>query len=127
MARITVEDCLDKESNRFALVQLAAKRTKQILQGGKVVLEESAKNKAVVTALREIAEGNVRFMTEAELEEQQRKIAEEQRAREEARAAAAAAQAALTPDSLFKSPSEVAAAAQNGGSNGAHDESTPDA
>ncbi|MFO0003208.1 MAG: DNA-directed RNA polymerase subunit omega, partial [bacterium] len=33
MARITVEDCLTQENNRFALVQLASKRTKQLLQG----------------------------------------------------------------------------------------------
>ena len=65
MARITVEDCLTKETNRFALVLLASKRTKQILRGGKTLVTDS-KNKAVVTALREIAAGKVRFMTEEE-------------------------------------------------------------
>ena len=67
MARITVEDCLTKENNRFALVQLASKRTKQLLSGAKSVNVESKSNKAVVTALREIAAGRVRFMTEEEI------------------------------------------------------------
>lgn len=66
MARITVEDCLTKENNRFALVQLAAKRTKQILGGSKALVASS--NKAVVTSLREIADGRVRFMTPDEAE-----------------------------------------------------------
>jgi len=97
MARITVEDCLTKETNRFALVQLAAKRTKQILQGGKVVLEEPSSNKAVVTALREIAGGQVRFMTEAEREEARERALAEQAARE-----AQVPTPVMTPDSLFK-------------------------
>ena len=65
MARITVEDCLTQENNRFALVQLASKRTKQLLQGSTALISDR-KNKAVVTALREIADGQVRFMNEAE-------------------------------------------------------------
>jgi DNA-directed RNA polymerase subunit omega len=76
MARITVEDCLTKENNRFALVQLASKRTKQLLQGSSAQITDK-KNKAVVTALREIAEGRVRFMTPDEA-----KAYEEERARE---------------------------------------------
>jgi DNA-directed RNA polymerase subunit omega len=68
MARITVEDCLTKQTNRFALVHLASKRTKQLLQGATVVLDEGCDNKAVVTSLREIAEGKVRFLTEEEAE-----------------------------------------------------------
>ena len=63
MARITVEDCLVQENNRFALVQLASKRTKQLLGGARTLTQEAKGNKAVVTALREIAEGVVRFMT----------------------------------------------------------------
>ena len=68
MARITVEDCLRKENNRFALVLLAAKRTKQLLKGSRPLTAE-VKNKPVVNALREIAEGKVRFMTEEEKKE----------------------------------------------------------
>jgi DNA-directed RNA polymerase subunit omega len=57
MARITVEDCLKKINNRFALVMLAAKRTKQLLQGAKPLV--NVDNREVVTALREIAAGKV--------------------------------------------------------------------
>jgi len=69
MARITVEDCLTKETNRFSLVLLASKRTKQLLRGARVVLTEKRDNKHIVTSLREIAEGKVRFMTEEEARE----------------------------------------------------------
>ena len=65
MARITVEDCLEKEPNRFALVILASRRAKEVLAGFPLLID-SSENKQVVTALREIAAGKVRFMTEAE-------------------------------------------------------------
>ena len=65
MARITVEDCLQTENNRFALVQLASKRTRQLLAGALSLVQ--SKNKMVVTSLREIADGGVRFKTEADL------------------------------------------------------------
>lgn len=68
MARITVEDCLEKMNNRFALVLLAAQRAKQLLTGASTVTGEAKENKAVVAALREIAEGKVRFMTEEEVQ-----------------------------------------------------------
>lgn len=107
MARITVEDCLAKENNRFSLVQLAAKRTKQILSGSKPLISDSRANKAVVTSLREIADGKVRFMTPEEALAAKEAAAIQQReeaARQaEAAAAAAAAQVASTSslDSLF--------------------------
>lgn len=85
MARITVEDCLVQENNRFSLVQLASKRTKQILQGSPIQITDK-RNKSVVTALREIADGKVRFMTPEESA-----IYEAEKAREEAEARAAAA------------------------------------
>ena len=66
MARITVEDCLTKERNRFALIHLASKRTKQLLRGAKSLLDERRDNKAVVSSLREIAAGRVTFMTDEE-------------------------------------------------------------
>ena len=69
MARITVEDCLTKETNRFALVLLAAKRAKQILHGSPILISEKRDNKEIVTSLREIAAGAVRFMTEDEEKE----------------------------------------------------------
>jgi DNA-directed RNA polymerase subunit omega len=60
MARVTVEDCLAHEDNRFALVVLAAARTRQIMKGTSPALVQ-CDNKPAVTALREIAKGKVRF------------------------------------------------------------------
>jgi len=60
MARITVEDCLEQLSNRFALVRLASRRAKQLLSGDDPVIDTKG-NKAIVSALREIADGKVRF------------------------------------------------------------------
>jgi len=57
MARISVEDCLKKVPNRFALVHLASTRTKQLLKGSKPRVQ--ADNKEIVLALREIAAGRV--------------------------------------------------------------------
>ena len=59
MARVSIEDCLEKIDNRFDLVLLAAERTKQIMKGAPSLIE-SRDNKEVVTALREIAAGKVR-------------------------------------------------------------------
>jgi DNA-directed RNA polymerase subunit omega len=59
MARVTVEDCLEREENRFALVILAAIRTRQLMKGSHALVQ--SKNKAAVTALREIAAGKVHF------------------------------------------------------------------
>lgn len=58
MARITLEDCLVKVSNRFQLAILATKRAKQLLKGAKPLLESN--NREIVLALREIAAGLVR-------------------------------------------------------------------
>jgi len=57
MARISVEDCLARLPNRFALVLLAAARTKQLFKGSKPRVQ--ADNKEIVLALREIAQGKV--------------------------------------------------------------------
>jgi len=54
MARITVEDCEKVVKNRFDLVVLAAQRTRQILAGDKITVEDKDEKKPVV-ALREIA------------------------------------------------------------------------
>jgi DNA-directed RNA polymerase subunit omega len=59
MARVTVEDCLEQEENRFALVVLAASRTRTLMKGVGALV--GSKNKPAVTALREIAAGKVRF------------------------------------------------------------------
>ncbi len=58
MARITVEDCLETESNRFTLVRLASLRAKELLAGDPPVTDTKG-NKSVVSALREIAAGKV--------------------------------------------------------------------
>jgi len=57
MARITVEDCLEKVPNRFALVLMAVKRTKKLLAGSKRLVP--SENKDIITALRELAAGKV--------------------------------------------------------------------
>lgn len=57
MARVTVEDCVEKVENRYELVHLTAKRVKQLKDGAKQLVR--SKNKEVVTALREIATGKV--------------------------------------------------------------------
>lgn len=57
MARITIEDCLEQESSRFTLVHLAASRARQLLKGAPQLV--GSENKEVVTALREIASGEV--------------------------------------------------------------------
>jgi len=59
MARITVEDCMDKVENRFELVHLSAKRAKQLLKGSNPLVRST--NREVVTALREIADNLVYF------------------------------------------------------------------
>lgn len=58
MARITIEDCLEKVENRFELVHLTVKRVKQLKEGAEKLV--SSKNKDIVTALREIASGKVK-------------------------------------------------------------------
>jgi DNA-directed RNA polymerase subunit omega len=57
MARITVEDCLDKVDNRFQLVMISSKRARQIQIEGKEPHVPVDKDKPTVVALREIAEG----------------------------------------------------------------------
>ncbi len=58
MARVTVEDCLDKVENRFALVVLASKRTKELKRGAPLMVR-TRDNREVVMSLREIAAGKV--------------------------------------------------------------------
>lgn len=60
MARVTVEDCLEKVPNRFALVLMVAKRAKQIMKGSESTVHARS-NKQIVTSLREVAAGNVGY------------------------------------------------------------------
>lgn len=59
MARVTVEDCLEHLQNRFSLVILASRRTRQLMKGHDVLVKSD--NKPPVTALREIAASKVKF------------------------------------------------------------------
>ncbi len=77
MARITVEDCLDKVENRFELVMVASKRARQIAVGGKDPLVPEEGDKPTVLALREIAEGRIDRTQILKVEEE---VAQEQAA-----------------------------------------------
>ncbi len=59
MARITVEDCLDRIPNRFELVMVASRRSRQLATGGREPLVDPEDDKPTVIALREIAAGLV--------------------------------------------------------------------
>jgi DNA-directed RNA polymerase subunit omega len=59
MARVTVEDCLEHEENRFALVLLASQRARQLMKGAPALVPST--NRPAVTALREIAAQRVRW------------------------------------------------------------------
>jgi DNA-directed RNA polymerase subunit omega len=91
MARVTVEDCLEKINNRFELVLLAAKRARLIANGQEPLVEEE-NDKPTVLALREIAEGVITPETVAEMEAEQKRqeelaawnaVAENQRQQEQ--------------------------------------------
>ncbi|MDT8408891.1 MAG: DNA-directed RNA polymerase subunit omega [Wenzhouxiangellaceae bacterium] len=56
MARVTVEDCMDIEQNRFNLIVMASQRARQIANGSEPLVDEET-DKPTVIALREIAEG----------------------------------------------------------------------
>lgn len=57
MARITVEDCLKRVYNRFALIHMVSKRVRQLRKGAEPTI--TSKNKDIVVSLREIAAGNI--------------------------------------------------------------------
>src|SRR6187402_1148423 len=58
MARVTVEDCIQKVDNRFDLVLLAAHRARMISSGSQITLDRD-NDKNPVVALREIADGTI--------------------------------------------------------------------
>lgn len=57
MARITVDDCIEKIPNRFELTLVATYRARQLAQGSQPLVE--SKDKPIITALREIEAGKV--------------------------------------------------------------------
>lgn len=79
MARVTVEDCLARIPNRFALTILASRRARALGEGrGRAMVE--CDNKEGVTALREVSDGRVRFREDVAaamrdfIEEQRRQL-----------------------------------------------------
>ncbi|NQW62171.1 MAG: DNA-directed RNA polymerase subunit omega [Deltaproteobacteria bacterium] len=64
MARVTVEDCLVRIPNRFALIHLATKRALQLKRNAEPLVE--TENKECVTALREVGEGKITFQGDVE-------------------------------------------------------------
>ena len=77
MARITIEDCLKRVKNRFLLVNMVAKRVRQIREGSEYLVS-SPKNEDIVVSLREIAAGKItiREDKEEEIKEEIKEIEE---------------------------------------------------
>ena len=111
MARITVEDCLAHEQNRFALVILATRRAKQLL-GGAPTVTDTRDHKNVVAALREIAD------EEVAAEEERERLLKEQREREEM------ARTATATDSLSSVFGDSPSSASENGSEDSSDSSS---
>ncbi len=79
MARVTVQDAVEKTGNRFDLVLVAARRARQMQVGGKDPLVPEENDKTTVIALREIEEGliNNQILDVRERQEQQEQEAAE--------------------------------------------------
>jgi len=85
MARVTVEDAVDKIGNRFDLILVAARRARQLSVEGKEPLVDSENDKPTVVALREIEKG---LITSSILDAQERRDQLQQEASEMAAVAA---------------------------------------
>jgi DNA-directed RNA polymerase subunit omega len=94
MARVTVEDCVDKIPNRFDLVLAAAQRARQISSGAELTIDRD-RDKNPVVALREIAEETIRpeDLQEAIVSSMQRVIVADDDAPDEVGSLAASAEA----------------------------------
>ncbi|MBF9001856.1 MULTISPECIES: DNA-directed RNA polymerase subunit omega [Vibrio] len=79
MARVTVQDAVEKVGNRFDLVLIAARRARQMQTGGKDALVPEENDKPTVIALREIEEG---LITKEVLDARERQEQQEQEAAE---------------------------------------------
>ncbi len=86
MARITVEDCLERVDNRFELVLMATRRARQIANGADPLVEWE-NDKPTVVALREIAEGEINARTLEELERREQELLDQEAIAEAAREA----------------------------------------
>lgn len=85
MARVTVEDAVDKIGNRFDLILVAARRARQLSVEGKEPMVDCENDKPTVVALREIEKG---FITQSILDQQERRDQLQQEASEMAAVAA---------------------------------------
>lgn len=94
MARVTVEDCIDKVSNRFDLVLLAGQRARQISGGAELTVDRD-RDKNPVVALREIAEETILpdELTEAVVNGLQRVVVDDEEAPDEMGSLAQSAEA----------------------------------
>lgn len=77
MARVTIEDCLKRVPNRFAIVNMAAKRVREIREGSEYLVS-SPKNEDIVVALREIAAGKVTFEKKSETNREREVLVKEE-------------------------------------------------
>lgn len=73
MARITIEDCLEKVPNKFILVRMAIIRAYQLVRNARPLIDNLEGNREIVLALREIADGKVIY---SELKEDSKKYDE---------------------------------------------------
>ena len=85
MARVTVQDAVDKIGNRFDLILVAARRARQLAVEGKEPMVDIENDKPTVVALREIEKG---YITNSVLDEQERRDQIQQEASEMAAVAA---------------------------------------
>ena len=111
MARITVEDCLENVENRFELVLVAARRTRQLQLGHDPLVPED-RDKHTVIALREIAEGLITSDILKEVEVDTRQELEEVFASGESEASENAGEAtaeATVPDIEDRGEAEISA------------------
>ena len=97
MARITIEDCIEKVPNRFELVQMVSIRAKQLQKGARALVD-SDENKTVVVALREIAAGLVSPDYSGQADSSEQKAARNMSAAEAVFADETGADAAASPD-----------------------------
>ena len=79
MARVTVEDAVEQVGNRFDLILVAARRARQLANGGQEPLVDVENDKPTVVALREIEQGLVNMAT---MDECERLVQREQEAAE---------------------------------------------
>src|ERR1044072_9478020 len=116
MARVTVEDCVDKVSNRFDLVLFAAQRARQISGGAELTIDR-ASDKNPLVALREIAEETVRpdHLQEAVVSGLQRVQIDDEEAPDEIGSLSASAEALRLPAAARPRARDMGGGGRGGG------------